>query len=109
MTAPRLWGSESSSHTTIRGGSPFSRAAFRMSSTLAYSRTAARAMTPWWEWVRLMPSSLRRSALHHHDALVPGGGGDVAQGGVGLAPGEIDLVDGSAGPQGLHHGVAALR
>ena len=25
------------------------------------SRTAARAITPWWEWVRLMPSSLRRS------------------------------------------------
>ena len=37
------------------------RAASRMSSTLAYSRTAARAITPWWEWVRLMPSSLRRS------------------------------------------------
>ena len=26
------------------------------------SRTAASAMTPWWEWVRLMPSSFRRSA-----------------------------------------------
>ena len=46
MTAPRLWGSDSSSHTTIRGASPFSRAALRMSSTVAYSRTAASAMTP---------------------------------------------------------------
>ena len=27
-----------------------------------YSRTAATAMTPWWAWVRLMPSSLRLSA-----------------------------------------------
>ena len=62
ITAPRLWGSLSSSHTTIRGGSPLSRAALRMSSTLAYSRTAATAMTPWWLLVRLMPSSLRRSA-----------------------------------------------
>ena len=62
ITAPRLWGSLSSSHTTMRGFSPFSRAAFRISSTLAYSRTAARAMTPWWEWVRLIPSSFRRSA-----------------------------------------------
>ena len=62
ITAPRLWGSLSSSHTTMRGGSPFSRAMFRMSSTLAYSRTAAWAMTPWWEWVRLILSSLRRSA-----------------------------------------------
>mgnify|MGYP007025300683 CR=1 FL=1 len=39
---------EGRSHTRIRGGSPRSRAAERMSSTLAYSRTAARAMTPWW-------------------------------------------------------------
>ena len=62
MTAPKLWGSLSSSHTTIRGASPFSRAMFRMSSTLAYSRAAATAITPWWEWVRLMPSSFRRSA-----------------------------------------------
>ena len=61
ITAPRLWGSDSSSHTTIRGGSPFSRAMDRMSSTVAYSRTAATAMTPWWAWVRLMASSLRRS------------------------------------------------
>ena len=46
MTAPRLWGSESSSHTTTRGGSPFSRAALRIASTVAYARTAAMAMTP---------------------------------------------------------------
>ena len=34
----------------------------RICSTVAYSRTAARAMTPWWAWVRLMASSFRRSA-----------------------------------------------
>ena len=62
ITAPRLWGSDSSSHTTRRGGSPFSRAALSRSSTSAYSRTAAMAITPWWLLVRLMPSSFRRSA-----------------------------------------------
>ena len=60
--APRLWGSDISSHTTSRGGSPLAAAASRMLWTLTYSRTAARAMTPWWEWVRLMASSFRRSA-----------------------------------------------
>ena len=60
--APRLWGSEISSHTTSSGASPFSAAAARMLSTVTYSRTAARAMTPWWAWVRLMLSSFRRSA-----------------------------------------------
>ena len=54
MMAPRLCGSLISSHTTSRGASPRSRAAERMSSTLAYSRTAARAMTPWCAFVALM-------------------------------------------------------
>ena len=47
-------------------------------------------------------------ALHHHNALGAGGGGDVSQGRVGLPPGQIDLVDRGARPQGLRHGVAAL-
>ena len=47
-------------------------------------------------------------ALHHHNALGAGGGGDVPQGRVGLPPGQIDLVDRGARPQGLGHGVAAL-
>ena len=60
--APRLWGSEISSHTTSSAGSPFAAAAESSDCTDTYSRIAARAMTPWWAWVRLMPSSLRRSA-----------------------------------------------
>ena len=46
--------------------------------------------------------------LHHHDARVPGPGGDVAQGLVRLALGNVDLVDGGAHPQGFDHRVAAL-
>ena len=46
IIAPRLWGSEISSHTTMRGFSPLSAALFKICSTLTYSRTAARAMTP---------------------------------------------------------------
>ena len=46
--------------------------------------------------------------LHHHDALSPCLGGDVAQGLVRLPLGQIDLIHGRSGPQGLDHGVAAL-
>ena len=46
--------------------------------------------------------------LHHHDARVPGLGGDVAQRLVRLALGKVDLVDGGADAQGLDHGVAPL-
>ena len=46
--------------------------------------------------------------LSDHDTLVPGGGGDVAQGGVGLPPGDVDFVDGRPGPEGFDNGVAAL-
>ena len=47
-------------------------------------------------------------ALHHHDALVPGSGGDVGQGGVGLPPGQENFINGRARPQGLSDGVAPL-
>ena len=46
VIAPRLCGSEISSQTTIKGFSPFSRAMFKISSTLTYSRTLVSAMTP---------------------------------------------------------------
>ena len=36
--------------------------------------------------------------FHHHNALTPGGGGDVAQGGVGFTLGDIDFIHGGAGP-----------
>jgi hypothetical protein len=32
----------------------------------------------------------------------------MAQGGVGLPPGDVDLVDGGPGPQGLDYRVAPL-
>ena len=35
--------------------------------------------------------------VHHHDALFPGGGGDMPQGGVGFALGDENFVDGHAG------------
>ena len=47
--------------------------------------------------------------LHHHHAPAPGGGSDITQGVVCVALGNIDLVDGRAGAQGLHHCVAALN
>ena len=46
IIAPRLWGSEISSHTTSSGASPRSAAIRRISSTVEYSRTEARAITP---------------------------------------------------------------
>ena len=47
--------------------------------------------------------------LHHHDAGGTGLGGDVAQRLVGLALGQIDLIDGGAGAQRLDHRVAAFN
>ena len=44
----------------------------------------------------------------HHDALLPGGGGDVAQGGIHLALHNKDLVDVGPGPEGFDDRVAAL-
>ena len=46
--------------------------------------------------------------LHDHDARGAGGGRDVAQRLVGLALGEVDLVDGGTGAQRLDDRVAAL-
>ena len=47
--------------------------------------------------------------LHHHDALFPGPGGNMAQGLVCLALGQVDFVDVLPGAQSLDHGVAALN
>ena len=46
--------------------------------------------------------------LHHHDARGAGLGGDVAQGLVRLALGQIDLVDGRAGAESFNDRIAAL-
>ena len=46
--------------------------------------------------------------LHHHNALLPGLGGDVPQGLVHIALGDEDFVNGPAGPQGLNDRVAAF-
>ena len=46
--------------------------------------------------------------VHYHDALFPGGGGDVAQGGVSLALHQKDLINGDAGAQGFDDRVAAF-
>ena len=46
--------------------------------------------------------------LHHHDALAPRRGGNVAQGGVGLPLGNIDFIHRCARPQSLQHRIAAL-
>ena len=46
--------------------------------------------------------------LHHHDACLPGPGGDVAQGLVRLPLGQVDFVDGGVGAQRLNDGIAAL-
>ena len=46
--------------------------------------------------------------LHHNNPGVPGPGGNVAQGLVRLALGQVNFVDGRSGPQGLDHGVPAL-
>ena len=47
MIAPRLCGSSILSRIKMNGGSPFSSAFFKISSTSAYSYAAATAMTPW--------------------------------------------------------------
>ena len=46
--------------------------------------------------------------VHHHDALFPGGGGDVAQGGVRVPTGKEDFINGNSGPKRLDDGVPAL-
>ena len=46
--------------------------------------------------------------LHHHDALGSGLGGDVPEGLIHLALGDVDLVDGSSGAESLDHGISAL-
>ncbi len=47
ITAPRLCGSSTLSKSTINGGSPFSFAFCKISSTDAYSNAAMTAMAPW--------------------------------------------------------------
>ena len=47
--------------------------------------------------------------VHYHNALLPGGGGDVSQGGICVPLHEKDLVDGYAGPQGLGDRIAAFN
>ena len=47
--------------------------------------------------------------VHHHDAGVPGLGGDMPQRLVRLALGDVNFVDGRSCPQRLDDGVAALN
>ena len=47
--------------------------------------------------------------LHHHDARVPGLGGDMAQGFIRVPLGQIDLVNGRSGAEGFNDRVAAFN
>ena len=108
ITAPRLWGSESSSQTTTRGGSPRSRAACRMSSTVAVGPDGGHGHSPLVSVGKAHGVQLPPVALHHHH---PRSGRWIArwsQGRRRSPPGQIELVDGGPRPQSLQHRVAAL-
>ena len=47
--------------------------------------------------------------LHHHDARVPGLGGDVAQRFIRFPFGQIDFVNGRSGAEGFNDRVAAFN
>ena len=57
ITAPRLWGSESSSQTTERGGSPLSRAGLEEVLHRGVFPHGGHGHDAWWAWVRLMASA----------------------------------------------------
>ena len=47
--------------------------------------------------------------LGDHDSLPPRRGGDMAQGGVGLPPGNVNFINNGSGPQRLYHRVAPFN
>lgn len=109
MTAPRLWGSDSSSQRTIRGASPCSSARWEDVLDRGVFPNGGHGDNPLMgvgtgHLVQLPPVG-----VDHHHTVGSGSVGDVTQGAVCISLGQINFINGGTGTQCLDDRVASFN